>query len=118
MTDTGKRCWWSAQQLDAKPLSQVLKEESENPRVKENVPIKATEKELRKIQQTKFPTELQLSAQVNLIGSKKAFQALVSGLDETTEFQRLWNPRSHDPLTYLNPIGDVDVTVLLRSYRD
>ena len=57
-----------------------------------------------------FPEELKFTTPVNLADSKIAFTNLLSGLDNPSDFVRMWSFKPHDPWNYPNPIGDVDVS--------
>ena len=103
---------------NSKPLSIVIQEEtkklngSDSSVEVNNKATVVTQGELVKIKDCSFPRELQFSAEVNLVGSKKAFKSFVGGLDVDVDFHGLWELTSHDPFDYPNPIGDIDMTAL------
>ena len=68
-----------------------------------------TQEEHRAIQKTNFPEDLNFIVPVNLVASKKAFLAIVSGLSEDVpSFEDLWQFKPHDPRADYNPMGAVD----------
>ena len=69
-------------------------------------------KEGEKVSKTIFSDDLKFSVDVNLRDSKKAFQMLIGGLGEPQTFEQLWTLNDHNPRTYQNPIGDVDLSEL------
>ena len=57
--------------------------------------------------------DLKFTVEVNLRESKRAFQALLSGLSKDADFNDLWSLHDHNPLTFPHPIGgDIDPKVL------
>ena len=58
---------------------------------------------------------LQFTVDVNLIDSKKAFKALRSGLDDNQDFMSLLNLNAHNPHTYPNPMGQVDMSFVAKT---
>ena len=65
-----------------------------------------------KVSKTIFSDDLKFTVDVNLSDSKKAFQMLIGGLGEPQTFDQLWTLNDHNPRTYPNPIGDVDLSAL------
>ena len=65
-----------------------------------------------KVSKTIFSDDLKFSVDVNLSDSKKAFQMLIGGLGDPQTFEQLWTLNDHNPRTYPNPIGDVDLSAL------
>ena len=62
--------------------------------------------------------ELQFNVGVNLVDSKKAFKALISGLDDSQNFMSLLDLHAHNPHTYPNPIGQVDLSFAMKTKEE
>ena len=73
--------------------------------------IKPTDSESQRISgKLPFSSDLKFTVDVNLEDSKKAFRAVVAGLDDDHDFLSLWTLHDHNPRIFPNPIGEVDMT--------
>ena len=60
-----------------------------------------------------FPTDLKFTTEVNMAGSKTAFQNLLSDFDDIN-FLGLWEAQcGHDPHDTTHPLGEVSLSPLL-----
>lgn len=109
---------------NSKPLLIVVQEESVNLKCdtlefeREDEKTITTESELAKIKEVTFPQHLNFSVKVNLADSKKAFKNFIGGLDQNMTYSGLWDIYPHNPHTYPNPIGDVDMAPFKPTVKD
>lgn len=61
---------------------------------------------------------LQFTVDVNLMDSKKAFKALRRGLDDNLDFMSLLKLNAHDPHTYPNPMGQIDMSFVTKAQSE
>ncbi len=69
------------------------------------------EEEELSIKQISFPDDLKFSVAVDLAMSKKAFLAIISGLNDDP-WEDIWKFKVHDPQADYYPNGKVDVSFL------
>ena len=96
-----------------KELSEVVQQKCEELGVDlktQSLEEKLTEEERLLIENMSFPSELQFSVPVNLALSKKAFQCVLSGLDEKIAgFDDILKLRPHDMHLDYYPMGPVEM---------
>ena len=68
--------------------------------------------EERLVAKQSFGDDLKFTVDVNLSDSKKAFRALLRGLEKKEDFLELWNLRPHDPQNYPHPFGEIEPSIL------
>lgn len=68
--------------------------------------------EERLVSKQSFGDDLKFTVDVNLSDSKKAFRALLRGLENEDDFLGLWNLRPHDPQNYPHPFGEIEPSIL------
>lgn len=73
---------------------------------------KLDQAEEKRVKKQSFADELKFSVSVNLVESKKAFNSLLSGLEDEDDFLGLWTLPDHNPHELQHPLKAVDPSVL------
>ena len=68
--------------------------------------------EKRRLAEEDFDQELKFTVPVNLADSKKAFRALVKGLEDRNAFTTVMTLREHDYRDYPHPLGEIEPSIM------